>query len=263
MPLVTPARDHPSRWFTQPRPNAGAALRLFAFPYAGGGPQAFRTWPQHLPDSVELYCAQLPGRGSRVSEIPFDRVPLLVHALDTEIRPLLDRPFAFYGHSMGGLVAFELARALRRQGSALPSHLFVSACFAPQNPDPFPMHHLPDQEFLAALHELNGIPGEVLDLPELVQLLLPTLRADCALTETYRYTSEPPLACPVLAFGGTDDPLLTQSDLAAWNVHTSKGFSLRMLPGDHFFLRSSESLLLAAISRALQEQASLASAARS
>jgi medium-chain acyl-[acyl-carrier-protein] hydrolase len=161
-------------------------------------------------------------------------------------------PFAFFGHSMGALISFELARQLRRQHAPGPIALFVSAHRAPQRPAPNPpVHSLPQDEFVEELRRLNGTPEAVFQDAELMQLLLPTLRADFAVCETYTYMPEEPLECPILAFGGLQDHEVSRDDLAAWRAQTHRTFKLRMVPGDHFFLHSARASLVCVVSRAM------------
>jgi medium-chain acyl-[acyl-carrier-protein] hydrolase len=169
----------------------------------------------------------------------------LVKEIAQGLQPQFDKPFVFFGHSLGALIAFELARETRRQFGLLPLHLFASARVAPQTNRPRrPIHGLPESEFIEEIRRLNGTPKEVFDVPELLELILPVLRADFALNETYTYSSEPPLACPITTFGGLNDDSTTPDGLAAWRGQTSSTFTLRMLPGDHFFINSSKALLL-------------------
>jgi medium-chain acyl-[acyl-carrier-protein] hydrolase len=186
---------------------------------------------------VEVCPVQLPGRGTRLMERPFTRVVPLVAALADALHPFLDRPFAFFGHSLGTLVSFALARRLRSRYGAGPAHLFVSAGPAPHLPHRHsPIHDLPDKDFLGALRQMNGTPTELLDHRELMELMLPVLRADFALYETYAYSTEPPLDCPITAFGGLHDLRVNDGDLQAWQAHTTASFSIRKFPGGHFFL---------------------------
>lgn len=231
-------------WFTNLRPNPGAATRLFCLPYAGGGAQVFQQWPDSLPSSFELWAVNLPGRGKRLIETPFVELAPLVAVLSEALLPLLDRPFIFFGHSMGALIAYETARTLRRMDAPLPLHIFASACFAPHLPDPYPIHHLQRQEFIDELRQLGGMPEEVLESQELMELILPSLRADFTATESYVYKEEPPLPSAISVFGAWRDPLTTKDSLNAWQIHTTKYFSTRMLPGDHFFIHNTQSLLL-------------------
>ena len=178
-------------------------------------------------------------------EPPFTRLPPLVRALAQGLTPLLDRPFAFFGHSLGALVAFELARQLRGQSGLRPARLLVSAAGAPQIPRRNrPVHALPEEEFLSELRQLNGVPAKVLEDWELMQLLLPMLRADFAIFETYQYMPEPPLDCALSGFCGLQDQKVSREDMEAWRGQTSGLFSLRVLPGDHFFLNTAQPLLL-------------------
>ncbi len=238
--------------FVCQRPNPRAALRLFCLPYAGGGLPAFRGWADGLPPAIEVWPAQLPGRGARINEPPFTRMELLVEWLAGEIIPLLDRPSVFFGHSLGALAAFELARELRRAGQPEPVHLFLSGCGAPHLPSTRPpIHALPQDEFLAELRRLNGTPASLLENDELMRLLLPALRADFAVRETYQYRPEPPLDCPLSAFGGSQDARVSREALEGWREHTTGAFSLRMFAGDHFFAFTAARPVLEAIAEGL------------
>lgn len=238
-------------WIAFRKPCPEARLRLFCFPYAGAGALIFRTWPDGFPADVEVCSIQLPGRGTRLMERPFTQLSSLVEALAEALVPLLDKPFAFFGHSLGALVSFELARRIRGQYGVHPVRLFVSAGRAPQIPNrDAPLHTLPETEFLAELRRLNGTPGELLDHKELMEIMLPVLRADFAMFETYVYSTGAPLNCPISAFGGLQDRRVSKSDLEAWRIQTGVSFSLRMLPGDHFFL--TQPLLLRALSQELR-----------
>lgn len=228
-----------SRWLVFPKPNPHASLRLFSFPYAGGSTLIFRKWRDALPSSVELCSIELPGRSTRLREPPFTAIGPLVEAIAQAISPYMDKPFAFFGHSMGAMISFELSRYLRRRQQAIPAHLFISGRRAPQIPDDEPpTYNLPEPEFIEELRRLNGTPREILEHPELMQLIMPLLRADFAVCQTYTYTPEPPLSCPISVFGGLQDYPVTRSNLEAWREQTTAAFSLRMLPGDHFFLQT-------------------------
>ena len=250
MPTTATAFDS---WIAFRKPNPQARLRLFCFPYAGVGASIFRTWPDGLSAEVEVCPVEFPGRGTRLLETPFIELSLLVQTLALALVPLLDKPFAFFGHSLGALVGFELARQLRRQSGVQPVRLFVSADRAPQIPQrDRPIHALPEGEFLAELRRLNGIPGKVLEEAELMEIMLPVLRADFAVYETYVYVTEPPLNCPISTFGGLQDQRVSRGDLEAWRDQTNGSFSLRMFPGDHFFWNTTQPLLLQALSRELR-----------
>lgn len=236
-------------WITYYKENPQARLRLFCFPYAGGSAAMFRTWSKNLPASVEVCPIQIPGRENRLREPAFTQLELLVQALVPVLYPYLSIPFAFFGHSMGALISFELARQLRIQCGRSPVHLFVSGHRAPQIPDfAPPIHQLPDVAFIEQLRRLNGTPESVLQNPELMQLILPILRADFTLCEKYVYSSAKPLNCPISAFGGLQDCKVNCEDIATWREQTSSSFTLRMFPGNHFFLQNVRVPLLQAVS---------------
>lgn len=242
-------------WVTRPKPNPHAKLRLFCFPYGGGGARTFFRWPDNLSPFIEVCPIELPGRGDRLLEPPFTRLEPLLQELSDILLPYLDRPFTFFGHSMGGLVSFELTRLLRREHGLMPLHLFVSGRRAPQLPDPdLPIHTLPESEFLQELRLYNGTPESVLENAELMKLFLPVLRADFAVIETYVYKPEPPLSCPITAFGGLEDRKVSFDALEAWRKQTSATFCHKMFPGDHFFLHSACSNLLKSLSRELENK---------
>lgn len=238
------SRGH--RWYVCPRPNPGAKIRLFVFPFAGGSPSAFTSWVDGFSGNVEAHFAHYPGRGSRYNEPPIRNLNALVEQLVPGIEPLTDKPFAFFGHSMGGLIAFELARQLRERKLAEPRILFVSACGAPQIADPHPpIHSLSDSEFQESLKKLNGIPAEVSQYPEMMQLLTPMIRADFELIETYHFKNGGTLLnCPIIAFGGTEDPRISHERLEGWAFQTSSRFEARYFPGDHFFVNSAKESIL-------------------
>lgn len=229
-------------------------MRLFCFPYAGGAAVVYHSWQQNLPKSVEVCPIELPGRGARHKDKPFMRIEPLVDELAEALLPYFDRPLAFFGHSLGALLSFELARKLRRDHNLMPSYLFVSGDAAPQvRTSDSARHEMPEAEFIEELYRLNGTPPEVLKNPELMQILGPVLRADFAICESYEYSIEPPLDCPITAFGGLNDREVSRQELDLWREQTSAAFSLRMLPGDHFFINSAKSLLLQILYRQLYE----------
>jgi medium-chain acyl-[acyl-carrier-protein] hydrolase len=236
-------------WVAPRRPNSRVKLRLFCFPYAGGSEVTFRTWQQKLPETIEVLPIQLPGHGTRMKEPPLTRLAPLVQGLGQSLRPELDLPFAFFGHSMGGLIAFELARQLRREGGPLPVHLFVSAKCCPKQIDDFYRGEIPDEELIQILRRFEGTPREVLENAELMQLLLPVVRADMELCNTYVCAPEPPLPCPITAFGGLEDHKSGRECMEGWENYTTGRFALRMFPAGHFFLQAWERSILEAIFR--------------
>jgi len=225
-----------NQWFVRLQTEAKAETRLFLFPYAGGSPATFGRWAVDLPNTVEVWTAHYPGRGSRYNEPPIKELNTMVENLYQAIQSLLDKPFVFFGHSLGGLIAFELARKLHQQNLPLPQILFVSACAAPQllNLHP-PFHTLPKDEFIKSLRELNGFPDEVLNNAELMELILPSLRADFEIIGNYQHTSNDRLPSPIIAFGGLEDPRVSRELLEGWASHTNN-FKSQYFPGDHFFI---------------------------
>jgi medium-chain acyl-[acyl-carrier-protein] hydrolase len=209
----------------------------------------YHTWAAALPN-VEVCPIQLPGRESRMREPALTRMPLLVDALTVAMSPYLSSPFAFFGHSMGALISFELARRLIRDGRPGPTHLFVAARRAPQLRDDRPfLHTQPERAFVEQVSIRYGaLPKVIADDPELMRLFMPTLRADLAVCETYEYQDGEPLDCPISTFGGWQDNGVNRSDLDAWRLQTAAQFSVRMFAGDHFFIKSAKAELLRAIS---------------
>ena len=240
-------------WVVCPKKKDSAPMRLFCFPYAGTGASAYRSWVEEASPELELCLIQYPGRESRIREQPFLRIDDLVSALVSGISEWLDRPFAFYGHSLGGRIAFETVRQLRRRDSAPPCCLFVGASHAPQLRWPYAhLHALEEHAFLDGMQNRYGaVPRQILDDPELRALLIPTLRADVQLLETYLYTPEPALDCDITVFGGAADHTVDSSALEAWQEQTSGAFRLHTLPGTHFFLQSAQQELLSTIARQL------------
>lgn len=212
-------------------------MRLFCLPYAGGGAQIYRTYAHALPIDVEVCAIQLPGREKRFLEPALECVDAIADQLAPVIGEAVDLPYAIFGHSLGALVGFELVRRLRKEGRPLPVRLFASGHRAPHLPDPDPpIHHLPDAEFIEELRELNGTPEAVLESAELLELVLPMLRADFTAAETYVYRSDAPLPCSITALGGTSDDKVSPEALQGWEEHTSGDFEFHLLEGDHFFI---------------------------
>jgi medium-chain acyl-[acyl-carrier-protein] hydrolase len=241
-----------SRWIECSRPRPGARARIFTLPYSGGGASLFRTWGADLPPELEVCAIQLPGREVRIREPPFRTAEALVEALRPELTPRLDLPFVIFGHSMGAVVAYALARALVRAGGPRPHKLLVSARPAPHlAPRHSPIHPLPDHELIDVLsRRYQAIPAAVLHEPELLALLLPMLRADLTLAETF-HADPAPLPLPIHAFGGRHDHTVSVAELDAWRAHTAHTFTLETLDGGHFFLNepAARGVLLASIQR--------------
>ena len=240
-------------WIACRKPNPQASLRLFCFPCAGGISATYNTWYNNLPTEVEICLIQLPGRGVRFRKKRFTQLSALVQTLVPIIQPHLNIPFAFFGHSMGAVISFEIARQFRQQGNPGPVHLFVCSSPAPQQPTRKPqIHQLPEAEFVAQLcQRYNAIPQAVLQDNELMQLFLPILRDDLTMLETYVYTVDKPLNCPISAFGGLQDRMVSEFDLTGWREQTCGSFRLQMFPGDHFFLHTDKSPFLKVLAQQL------------
>ncbi len=244
-----------NNWVFCQNPNPQSVMRLFCFPYGGGGISAFNTWHKYFPENIEICAVQLPGRETRFKDPLFKRLLPLVKELVHIVRSYSDKPFAFFGHSMGLWISFELARQLRRESLPAPTHLFLSGSRAPHIPstDPNPLHHsMPDKEFIDKLKELGGLPDELLQEPELIQLYLPILKADIEMLDSYVHIKEDPLEIPISAFGGLTDPKVSKDDIVGWGEYTHQNFSYHMLPGGHFFLHENRDELLLTISKILQ-----------
>lgn len=211
-------------------------MRLVCFPHAGGNASAYRSWAQILPADIGVCPVLLPGREERVMDPPLRSIAAIVDAALSGLLPYLDRPFALFGHSMGALVAFELARQLTARGGPRPQRLYVSGCEAPthllRKP---PLAGLPTPALVAALARLGGTPPEALAHPELLELVLPMIRADFHASESYRFEPCAPLPISITAFAGRDDPDVEIARVADWQAHTQASFALHVVPGDHFF----------------------------
>ena len=240
-------------WLACYQSNPQALIRLFCFPHAGAGPQFFKDWHKGLPETVEVCVVQPPGRGSRLKELPYTQMKPLVDAIVKELLPYTDKPFAFFGHSLGGWVSFEVTRQLHRQSSPSPVHLFIASCRAPQLPaSGTPSYQLPDNEFIEKMRRGNGVPKEIFANPKLVNLFLPLLRADAELGDTYHYCPGEPINCPISVFGGTEDNVVSQNELKDWCHQTHSSFGLQMFPGDHFFLNNDSTCFLTVLTEQLE-----------
>ncbi|MBF9132815.1 thioesterase [Plantactinospora sp. S1510] len=211
------------------------AVRLVCLPHAGAGASVYRAWSQGLASTVVPVLAQPPGREGRSWDEPYRDAEALTADLVEALAPVFDEPFAVFGHSMGALLAFELVREIRRRGWPAPEHLFVAGRHAPHlAATSAPLYDVSDEELVAEMRGLGGTPEAVLNDPDLLATILPLLRADLSVNETYRYAPEPPLDVPVTAFAATADRRAGREGVAAWRAQTSCAFTLHVLPGDHF-----------------------------
>jgi surfactin synthase thioesterase subunit len=229
-------------------------VRLFCFPYAGGSAASFHSWTNRLPRGVELWAVQLPGHGNRIRERRFERMEPLCEALTEALAEELRPPFACFGHSLGALIAYELTRGLRRLGRPGPGRLYVSGHRAPHlRSRRGPIHALPEAELVGELLRLDGTAEQALSHPELRELTLPIVRDDFAIAETYAHERAEPLDTPIVAFGGTRDPIVDEDQLLAWVEHTRQSFRVHMLPGGHLFLDTERDAILALLAGDLRE----------
>ncbi len=255
MTTHTSLQDKTSACFLRPRPVTNPRLRLFCFPYAGGSAALYHQWPAGIPADVELLSIQYPGRATRLREAPCKQLDLLLDDIEPTITPLLDRPFAFFGHSMGASVAFELTRRLLAANKPSPKHLFLSGRSAPQLPSVKPqIHNLPEEAFINAMRDMNGTPSEILEHRELMEMMMPIIRADFQVLETWPYQSSPPFDIPVSVFGGIGDDGVPLENLDAWASCTTGRFKRHMFPGDHFFLHQQHTAMLNIVSRAISRE---------
>jgi surfactin synthase thioesterase subunit len=243
---MPPAR---SPWFLRLSARPQPAMRLLAFPYAGAGAAMFRRWVDRLPSTVDVVGVQLPGRQNRSREAPARDLANLVRTIAAEMRTTFSdgAPLVLFGHSLGAVIAFELARHLRRSDGTLPLALVVSGRTPPHLTSGPPRHGMSDEELIGDLRRLDGIPPEIEGNREFLTLALPSLRADLFLDESYVYVNEPPLDCPILALGGDADPEVSSDDLKAWAIHTRSAFAIRIFEGGHFFPQTRPELFLPAL----------------
>ncbi len=240
------------RWLPDLRAGSVTNLHLYCFPYAGSNASIFQSWHAYFPKPISICPVHLPGRGTRFQELPIKQFPLVVEAIADAIQCHVDVPYAFFGHSLGSLIAFEVIQRLQARGMPLPVHFIASGCVAPSLVEHLvrnPLSELPEKELIDRLRQLNGTPTEILEHAELLSLVLPTLRADFALYESYRYQYCQPLDCSLPVIGGMDDQEVTWNHLARWRQETAGYFSLYQLPGDHFYIHQQEATLLQLILR--------------
>ncbi len=237
-PAVIAQSNAGGAWIVRTRISHTPRLRLFVFASAGRGPAMFRPWAPHIHPDVDLCIVQLPGREARWNESPLLDLGEVCRAVAEAMRHDLDRPFALFGHSLGALIAFEVSRHLRLSMKVIPRALLVAAHRAPHLPNPLPrIGRLPDPEFLQSLNaRYGGLPEAAMAHKELMDLILPTLKADYDMAENYRYADGEPLPCAISVFGGVDDQHVSEEELVSWRRHTSATFRHRMMPGGHFFV---------------------------
>jgi len=245
-------RTPPTAWIRIFNPSPRRRFRLFCFPYCGGGALFYKDWAAHVPADVEIGAIQLPGRECRFGEKLITSMAGLIPPLRAALGDHLEVPYAFFGHSLGSLVGFELARQLSASGVSPPAHLFVSGRHGAHLPSPRPYKHtMSDAELIGVLRNFNGTPAAIFDEPDLMNLFLPILRADFSILETYVGAHAAPLECPITAFGGLQDATAAVGDLHSWQSLTRRDFRVRSFPGDHFYLKAHYPAVLNEIAAAL------------
>lgn len=223
---------------------------MMCFTYAGGSTGTYRGWEDELPANVRPII--LPGRDSRLDEQPYTRLAPLIADLTDQVGPQVTPETVFFGHSMGALVAFEFTRELRRRGMALPRKLLLSAFRAPHlESDRRPIYGWPDDVLQAVLRR-EGVPAATLSNPQIMAALLPTLRADLELCDTYEFVDDEPLDIPLAVYGGSDDVRVVPSALSEWDRHTTQGATFHTVNGPHLFVNVSRDELLAAVKHDLK-----------
>jgi medium-chain acyl-[acyl-carrier-protein] hydrolase len=242
-------------WLVVTRMKPGVRFRLFCFPYAGGGAAVFRNWQELLPEGVEVCAVQYPGRENRIHESAYTDIFKLVDRLTIVLSGEFNIPFAFFGHSMGAKIAFEIARKLYAEKNILPRSLFLSGCRAPHLPEKRPLHQLERNDFIKELHRFaGGTPETLLKNEELLEIFLPMLRADFTADETYVYRQGEALDCPFYVFGAAHDQEALFHEVDAWSSYPKSTFRLKIFPGDHFFIKTSQRLILRTISKIINNQ---------
>ncbi|CDM92286.1 Thioesterase (modular protein) [Xenorhabdus bovienii] len=225
-----------NKLFIIPEPANSPRLRIFCFPYAGGSAKTYLDWAEHFTDNIEIVAVQPPGRTTRLDEAPYEDLYSLVDELMAHAEFITKIPYAFIGHSLGCRVAFELACKLQSCGYPVPVHFFVSGCTAPHLRHNFPdTHDLPHDEFIRELRKMNGATDEVLLNSELMDFLLPVLKADFKMAETYQ-AKRCLLKSPITVLSGDSDPDIKPIELYAWSELSSESLTVQYIPGDHFFI---------------------------
>lgn len=240
-------------WLLRFKPNSSAKKKVFCFHHAGGGATFYKSWVQHFSSEYELIAIQLPGRLSRFDEAPLNSIDSIVASVDIGINKEVDRPFVVIGNSFGAVVAFEWIRLLRKSGKALPVHFFPMSRSAPQLEILKPhLHLLGQDEFIQEMgRRYGGIPNELVNEPELLELLIPTLRADMMALETYRFRLEEKLTVPMTTLFGSVDSNTNKDKMDLWREQTSSHFESVEFPGGHFFSEGSESAVVSYILKKL------------
>lgn len=250
-------RTRPGAWLARPRRVENPALRLICFPHVGAGGAAFTSWLDHLPAGVELCAIRLPGRENRLHEPLVDDWRTLLDDLVPAVEPLLDVPYVLAGHCSGSVLAWECARRLVAASGPDPRLVVLTSTPAPAVRDTTdPLHLLPSRELLERVVGFGGMPGEILDDPELMAMVERILRADYRVVERLEYSAGGPLPVPVTVLGGRHDDFASSADLAAWSAETTAGFTLHLLDAGHYILTEAGAVVADTVRRLLPGEAS-------
>jgi medium-chain acyl-[acyl-carrier-protein] hydrolase len=227
-----------STWFFRPKINQRAKIHLFCFPYAGGNAEIYHSWPDYLPDEIEMIAIQYPGHLKSLGEKPFTRMSALVAAIYDEIKDYFDKPYAFFGHSMGAMITYDLCQYLNSKNAPLPVHIFQAARRAPHIQSIQPaLHSMSTAEIISVMRNFSMLPEEIISNDYILQLILPGIIADFEIVETWQYNPQAkPLHVPMTVFCGVNDNQATRNDMEAWRKHTTGEFKIYIYPEQHFFI---------------------------
>lgn len=252
MSITLQTRQKNNPWLLVRKPRPRAAIRLFCFPFAGGGASIFREWPEKLPGDIEVCAVQYPGRENRIRESPVDNLHVIVTTLFNLLLPRMDIPYAFFGHSLGAKIAFETAKKLSKERGYHPACLFVSGSRAPHITAKLQLHQLGETEFINSLRRYAGTPEVVLQNRELMNVFLPMLRADFILAEKFDSDPSEKVEFPICAFVGDNDEIAPLHEVEEWRRFTNGHFEMKVFKGDHFFFKSVQSLLFESMIKVLE-----------
>lgn len=232
------------KWFVNVNPKKNATMRLFCFPYAGGGASIYREWNSLFPDSIEVCAIQYPGRENRINEAPIDDFLSLVNEICDNIHVMLDKPFAIFGHSLGAKVAFETAKMIMKRYHRKPICLFEAGSRAPFLQDKYLLHNLSEEDFIMSLHRYHGTPIEVLENEDIMSAFLPMLKADFSIEETFLTSKEEKMNCPLFVLAAEKDEIVSIEEALQWETLAKHDYEFVKFQGDHFFIKSEQRKLI-------------------
>ncbi|GAB2912916.1 thioesterase II family protein [Streptomyces mayteni] len=240
------------RWIRRYHPQPDAPVRLVCLPHAGGSASFFFPMSRALAGTAEVLAVQYPGRQDRLKETPIATIPLLADAIYDALLPWTDRPLAFFGHSMGAILAFETARRLEREKGLVAAALFASGRRGPATRRTETVHEADDDQLVDEIRKLSGTNSQLLADPEILRMVLPAIRADYRAIETYLRPPGPGLNCPLHVLTGDADPKVTVEEAEAWRAETEGPFDLRVFEGGHFYLSRHQDAVNETVAAALR-----------